>query len=46
MDNLSSSRTTDAGKDTSPFTPEGDERALKVEDFDGFLDYFRKRYIS
>lgn len=44
FDNLASSQTTHTDEDTSPFIPEGDERALQVEDFDAFLDSFRKRY--
>ena len=45
MDNTPSSQSTDASQDASPFTPEGDERVLKIEDFDTFLVYFRKRYV-
>jgi hypothetical protein len=40
---LSSSR---SEPDDSPFTPEKDENVVKLDDFDSFLDFFKKKYVS
>ena len=32
--------------DDSPFTPEKNEKVVKVDDFDSFLDFFKKKYVS
>src|ERR1700737_205163 len=31
---------------SSPFTPDKDEKVVKVEDFNSFLQYFQKKYVS
>jgi len=30
----------------SPFTPDKDEKVVKLDDFNSFLEYFQKKYVS
>ena len=33
-------------EEASPFVPDQNETAIKVDDFKGFLDHFKKRHVS
>jgi hypothetical protein len=44
--NVQSSLSALSSCNTSPFTPDDDEEAVKVDSFDSFLDFFRKKYVS
>src|ERR1700721_1575617 len=49
LQNASTSQSASSSRPTvdhSPFSPEKDEKVVKLDDFDSFLDYFQKKYVS